>query len=230
MSNVESRPEFLHGNHIGTVELICGPMFSGKSDELIRRLRLARYSKLQVQAFKPALDGRRGEETINTFDGIKFRATSVNTSEEILEFLYEGVQVVGVDEVQFFDRKLLEVCEELSDRGIRVIIAGLHSDFRGEPFGPMAELMIDADYVAKLQARCHECGAPASRTQRLRIENGITRPAFYDEPTVVSGGEDRYQARCRHCHDVPHRKESDTITQPQEAAEILCQKENTPDI
>src|SRR4030042_2480974 len=207
-SRVESSPEFLHRNNEGSITVIVGPMFSGKSDELIWILRQSQYAKLNVQAFKPEVDDRRGDGTINTFDLISFPATSIANSPEILNNLNKGVQVVGIDEAQFFDTKLTEVCKELADKKIQVVVAGLHSDFRGKTFGPMADLLIEADYVKKRQARCAICGGPASRTQRLMIEKGMTRPAYFDEPIIVVGGNEQYQARCRHCHEVPVRTSS----------------------
>lgn len=202
---VERRPEFLHINNQGTIDVIAGPMFSGKSDRLIYVLRQAQYAKLTVQAFKPSIDIRRGENSINTFDKVSFPATPVENSLQILEFLEDGVQVVGIDEGQFFDENLVGVCIKLASQGKHVIVAGLHSDFRGESFGPMGALLIEADYVEKRQARCAVCGKPASRTQRLIISgDGSSRPAFFEDPLVVVG-ENQYQARCRHHHEVPHR-------------------------
>jgi thymidine kinase len=202
---IESRPEFLHRNDEGSIDVIVGPMFSSKSDRLIWILRQAKYAGYNVQAFKPTIDRRRGSNTINTFDKVKYPAISVDSSSQIFEKLEKGVQVVGIDEGNFFDMGLTKVCKELAGRGIHLIVAGLHSDFRGETFGPMGELLVEADYIEKRQARCAICGKPASRTQRLITdENGI-RPAFYEDPIVVVG-EEQYQARCRHHHEVPHRE------------------------
>jgi len=207
---LERQPEFLHQNNNGSVEVIVGPMFSGKSDRLIYILRQAIYARHKVQAFKPIKDDRRGEDTINTYDGISFPATQVGSSEDILTSLEPGVDVIGIDEGNFFDMNLTEVCKKLASSGKHVLIAGLHSDFRGEPFGPMADLLVDADYVEKRHARCGTCGHAASRTQRIiRSPNGEKRPAFYDDPQIVVGGEEMYEARCRHHHEVPHREEAE---------------------
>ena len=198
-------PEFLHQNNEGSIYVITGSMFSSKSDRLIWILRQAEYARFRVQAFKPEVDVRRGNDTINTFDQVKFPATSVEKASQILEKLEDGVQVVGIDEGNFFDMELVDVCKTLARLGKHVVVAGLHSDFKGETFGPMGLLQVEADYIERRQARCSVCGKPASKTQRLiRDENGI-RPAYYEDPVVVVG-EEQYEARCRHHHEIPHRK------------------------
>lgn len=185
----------------GWIEVVCGSMFSGKTEELIRRVRRARIAKQKVQVFKPALDNRYHAEQVASHDGLQFEAIPVGKAREILERLEEGTSVVAVDEVQFFDWEISRVCNELAERGLRIILAGLDMDFRGEPFGPMPLLMAEAEEVYKLQAICVVCGAPASRTQRLI--NG--EPAAYDDPVILVGGSESYEARCRQCHRVPHR-------------------------
>jgi thymidine kinase len=185
----------------GWIEIVCGSMFSGKTEELIRRIRRARIAKQKVQVFKPALDDRYHMEAVSSHNGMQWEAVPVGNAREILERLEPDTTVVAVDEAQFFDWELSDVCNELARNGQRVIIAGLDMDFRGEPFGPMPLLMAEAEEVTKLQAICVECGAPASRTQRL-IDG---RPAAYDDPIILVGGSESYEARCRHCHQVPGR-------------------------
>jgi thymidine kinase len=183
----------------GWVEIICGSMFSGKTEELIRRVRRARIAKQKVQVFKPAMDSRYHSEQVSSHDGLQWEAVPVGNAREILERLELDTTIVAVDEVQFFDWEISDVCNELAGTGLRVILAGLDMDFRGEPFGPMPLLMAEAEEVTKLQAICVSCGAAASRTQRL-IDH---QPAAYDEPVILVGGSESYEARCRHCHQVP---------------------------
>lgn len=187
----------------GTLEVICGPMFSKKSDELIDRLRKAMtYGHLGVQAFKPEVDKRYGESSINSHDGNKWDAVSIKEDqpELILRHLKEGVSVVGIDEAQFFNPKLIEVVKILiEEKGVRVIIAGLDLDFRGEPFGPLPQLLAMANIVEKRVAYCDVCGQEnATRTQRL--VNG--KPAKYSDPVVVIGAKEQYGARCLEHHEV----------------------------
>lgn len=183
----------------GSVEVICGSMFSGKTEEMIRRLRRARIAKQQVQVFKPSIDTRYNAEKVTSHAGIDFEALPVKSSQDIFPNLKEDTTVVGIDEAQFFDEGIVEVIELLADRGIRVIVNGLDMNFRGEPFGFVPVLMARADKVDKLQAICMVCGEPASRTQRL--VNG--KPAKYDDPVVIVGAAEMYEARCRHHHEVP---------------------------
>jgi thymidine kinase len=186
----------------GWIEVVAGSMFSGKTEELIRRIRRARIAKQQVQVFKPAMDDRYHAEQVSSHNGLQWEAVPINNAREILDRLAPGTTVVAVDEAQFFDWELSQVCTELAERGLRVILAGLDTDFRGEPFGPMPLLMAEAEEVTKLQAICVVCGAPASRTQRL-IDN---QPAAYDDPIILVGGSESYEARCRHCHEVPRQR------------------------
>jgi thymidine kinase len=183
----------------GIVEVICGSMFSGKTEEMIRRLRRAKIARQKVQVFKPIIDTRYNLEKVTSHAGIDFEALPVKNSAEIITRLDADTTVVGVDEAQFFDEGIIEVVEQLADRGKRVIINGLDMNFRGEPFGGMPVLMSKADKVDKLQAICMVCGQPASRTQRL--VNG--KPAKYNDPIVIVGAEEMYEARCRQHHEVP---------------------------
>ncbi|MCS6906842.1 MAG: thymidine kinase [Anaerolineales bacterium] len=185
-------------HHSGSVEVITGSMFSGKTDELIRRLRRATIARQKVQVFKPAIDTRYAAEKVTSHAGTEFVATPVQCAGQIWEFLEQDVTVVAIDEAQFFDNDIIPLVQELADRGIRVIIAGLDTDFRGEPFGPMPILMAQAERVDKLQAICMVCGEPATRTQRL--VNG--EPAHYNDPVVIVGAAELYEARCRKHHIV----------------------------
>lgn len=185
----------------GWIEVICGSMFSGKTEELIRRLKRAEIARQKVQVFKPALDSRYKADKVSSHSGSYFDAYVVNNTQEIAELLEEDTDVVAIDEVQFFDWAVAELCEQLAHQGRRVIVAGLDVDFRGEPFGPMPLLMAQAENVAKLQAICMVCGSPASRTQRL-IDG---RPAHFDEPVILVGASEVYEARCRQHHEVPRR-------------------------
>jgi thymidine kinase len=191
-----------HSYSSGWIEVVCGSMFSGKTEELIRRVRRARIAKQKVQVFKPAIDWRYHKEQVASHNGLQWEAIPVPTARAIPERLDPDTTVVAVDEAQFFDREISRVCSELAERGLRVIVAGLDVDFRGEPFGPMPLLMAEAEEVTKLQAICVVCGAPASRTQRL-IDG---EPAAYDDPIILVGGSESYEARCRHCHQVPRRE------------------------
>ena len=183
----------------GSVEVVCGSMFSGKTDELIRRLRRAVIARQKVQVFKPAIDVRYAVEKVTSHAGADFAAIPVPNSAEIFSRLDADTTVVGVDEAQFFDEGIVSVTRQLAERGIRVIVAGLDMDFRAEPFGPMPTLMAVAERVDKLQAICMVCGDAASRTQRL--VNG--KPARYDDPVVIVGAAELYEARCRQHHEIP---------------------------
>jgi thymidine kinase len=185
----------------GWVELICGCMFSGKTEELIRRLKRAEYARQKVQVFKPALDNRYHQTRVSSHTGLHYNATVVENVSDILTALEPDVDVIGIDEVQFFGWEIAEMCDALAHAGKRVILAGLDMDFRSEPFGPMPVLMAQAESVSKLQAICMICGAPASRTQRLA--NG--KPVPYDAPVIMVGADEVYEARCRACHQVPRR-------------------------
>lgn len=183
----------------GSVEVITGSMFCGKTEELIRRLRRAAIARQTVQVFKPVIDDRYAFGKVTSHSGSDFEAVPVNSSEEILSNLMPGVDVVGIDEAQFFDDGVIDVAQKLADHGLRVIVTGLDTDFRGEPFACMPVMIAKADKVDKLAAICMVCGEPATRTQRL--VNG--KPAHYHDPIVIVGAAEMYEARCRRCHDVP---------------------------
>lgn len=191
----------------GWVEVISGVMFSGKSEELIRRVRRAVIARKQVQVFKSHLDARyAGLYSVSSHDGVAVEAEPIDSAEEIGRRLREPTEVVAVDEVQFLDDGIVETANLLADRGVRVILAGTDVDFRGLPFGPMPTLMCIAEVVDKFQAICVVCGGPATRNQRL--VNG--KPAPWDSPTIMVGGRESYEARCRHCHRVPRADEDQT--------------------
>ena len=196
-------PVFL-GARNGWIEVISGVMFSGKSEELIRRVRRAIIGKKKVQVFKSHLDDRySGVYSIASHDGRSVEAVPVDSSLQIAQQLNGLADIVAIDEAQFLDSGVVELSTSLAQRGIRVILAGTDTDFRGEPFGAMPQLMAVADVVDKLHAICVVCGGPASRNQRL-IEG---RPARWDSPVIMVGGRESYEARCRHCHQVPRRDE-----------------------
>ncbi len=183
----------------GSIEVICGSMFSGKTDELIRRLIRAKIAKQKVQVFKPAIDVRYAVEKVTSHTGADFDAVPIDKPAMIRQKLESDTTVVGIDEAQFMDATVVDVAQELAENGVRVLVAGLDMDFRGEPFGPMPLLMSKAEKVDKLHAICMVCGDEASRTQRL--VNG--QPARYDEPIVIVGAAELYEARCRLHHEVP---------------------------
>jgi len=185
-------------NH-GWVEVIIGPMYSGKSEELIRRIRRTKIAKQKVQVFKPEIDNRYSKDDVVSHCGEKEEAVQVKNSSQILDFLDIDTQVIAIDEVQFFDEGIINIITALADNNKRVICAGLDMDFRGEPFGPIPALLAIAEFVDKIQAICVVCGNPATRTQRLI--NG--KPAKYEDQVVLIGAKESYEARCRKCHIVP---------------------------
>jgi thymidine kinase len=188
----------------GSLEVICGSMFSGKSEELIRRIKRAQIARLKVQVFKPSMDNRFGVLEVVSHSGFTIKAIPVTHPSEIAEYLEPDTQVVAIDEVQFFPLEVVDICERLANNGLRVIVAGLDLDFRAEPFGPVPFLMARAESVEKLRAICMVCGENASRSQRM--VNG--KPADYDSPTILVGASEKYEARCRHCQEIPRRPES----------------------
>ena len=191
-----------HGAHDGWVEVVSGVMFSGKSEELMRRVRRSLIAKKKVQVFKSHLDDRyAGVHRISSHDGAEIEALPVTTSVQIAEAIAADTEVVGIDEAQFLDDGIVTVVTDLADVGVRVIVAGTDMDFRGEPFGPMPALMAVAELVDKLHAVCVQCGEPATRNQRL-IDGS---PAPAEGPTIQVGGAESYEARCRGCHEVPLR-------------------------
>lgn len=187
---------------LGWIEVICGPMFAGKSEELIRRVKRLQYAKKNVVCFKPQIDNRYSESEIVSHSKFKTKSINISNSEDILKHVDKDTYAVVIDEVQFLDSGVVDVVTKLADEGKRVICAGLDNDFRGEPFSIMPMLLAKAEFVSKLTAICVKCGAPATRTQR--IVNGI--PAFYEDPITLVGAAEAYEPRCRHCHSVPHRK------------------------
>lgn len=183
----------------GWIEVICGSMFSGKTEELIRRIHRAQIARQKVQVFKPAIDQRYSEGAVASHNGLQTHAIPVNSVAELRQLVDSTATVIAIDEVQFFDASVVALCQELAGQGKRVICAGLDMDFRGEPFGPIPQLLAVAEKVDKLQAICVICGGPASRSQRLI--NG--QPAHYNDPIVLVGASEVYEARCRGCHVVP---------------------------
>ena len=180
-------------DHLGWIEVICGSMFSGKSEELIRRLRRAQIARQRVQIFKPNVDVRFSDDHIVSHSEMKMKSQLVGKAAEILDLVDSRTQVIGIDEAQFFDLELISVCNRLADMSKRVIVAGLDQDYRGRPFDPMPQLLAIAEYITKTLAICVLCGAPANRTQRT-VDNS---------QQVFVGAMDSYEARCRLCFEVP---------------------------
>ncbi len=183
----------------GSIEVVCGSMFSGKTEELIRRLVRARIAKQNIQVFKPAIDNRYDKKKVTSHTGSDIEAIPVKDVSDIRKNLDKNATVVGIDEAQFLDLSVVELAQELAERGVRVIVAGLDMDFRGEPFGPIPTFMSMAERVDKLHAICMVCGDEASRTQRL-VDG---KPVRYDDPVVIVGANEMYEARCRKHHEVP---------------------------
>lgn len=182
----------------GLLEVVCGSMFSGKSEELIRRLRRAEIAKQNIVTFKHNIDNRRSTEFVTSHVGNKILAVEIAKPEQILNFVNEKTDVIGIDEVQFFSNEIINIILSLVHNGKRVIVAGLDLDFRGVPFGCMPALLAFADKVTKLKAVCMECAKDAHFTQRI-INNG---PAKYDDPIILVGAQECYQARCRSCYEI----------------------------
>ncbi len=185
--------------HNGSLEVITGSMFCGKTDELIRRLRRAKIAKQKVQVFKPKIDNRYAEAKVTSHAGSEFEAVPIDKAADIRAQLKDDTTVVAIDEAQFLDAEIVAVVNLLADNGLRVIVAGLDTDFRGEPFGSMPMLTAQAEHVDKLHAICMVCGEDASRTQRL-VDG---KPAHYNDPIVIVGASEMYEARCRSHHEVP---------------------------
>lgn len=185
----------------GWVEVISGCMFAGKTEELIRRIKVLEFAKKNIKVFKPKIDNRYSDTKVVSHAGSQVESIVIESSLDILKYVDEKTDVVAIDEVQFFDDNIVEVCDYLARIGKRVMCAGLDTDFRGEPFGVMPTLMTQAEFVTKLTAVCNKCGAPATRTQR--IVNG--NPANYDDPIILVGASESYEARCRHCHETPNK-------------------------
>mgnify|MGYP001469282403 FL=1 len=196
-----------HGSRPGWIEVISGVMFSGKSEELIRRIRRGIIGRRRVQVFKSHLDTRyTGLYSVSTHDGREIEAAPVDSAAEIFRMVRPETELVAIDEAQFLDRDIVAVASALAARGVRIILAGTDTDFRGEAFGPMGDLLAIAESVSKLQAICVICGDLATRNQRL-VDG---KPARYDSPTILVGGRESYEARCRHCHRVPRKDEDQT--------------------
>jgi len=183
--------------HIGWIEVISGCMFSGKTEELIRRLRRAQIAKQKVKIFKPLIDARYSSDSIVSHSEQSLPSILIKDAEEIFNFI-DDAQVIGIDEAQFFDEALVQVCSRLADEGKRVIVAGLDQDYKGIPFEPMPQLLALAEFITKQLAICVECGNPADKTQRKKTVEG----------RVVVGAADLYEARCRKCHYIPEEVES----------------------
>ena len=183
-------------NRRGRIEVICGSMFSGKTEELIRRLKRAKFAKQRVEIFKPAIDTRYSDVDVVSHEGHSIASTPIDSSASILLFSSE-IDVVGIDEAQFFDAGLVDVCNELANNGVRVIVAGLDMDFRGVPFGPMPALCAIADEVSKVHAICVKCGSPANHSHRLTASDQL----------VVLGEKDAYEPLCRHCYNAAIKTE-----------------------
>lgn len=188
----------------GWIEVICGGMFAGKTEELIRRITRIQLAKREVIVFKPVIDNRYGKDDVVSHSQRRIKSIALNNSSELLSYLDHLPYAIAIDEAQFFDEKIIEIAEYLADHGVRVIVAGLDRDFRGEPFGVMPDFLARAEYVTKLQAICQVCGEPATRTQRI-IDG---QPAYYDDPIILVSAKEKYEARCRRCHSVPRRHDS----------------------
>ncbi|MGE4571281.1 MAG: thymidine kinase [Candidatus Izemoplasmatales bacterium] len=185
----------------GWIEVITGPMFAGKTEELLRRIKRLEYAKQNIVVFKPTVDNRYSENQVISHDHNKTQSINISEAREILNYVNNETQVVAIDEIQFLDEEAVDICEYLADKGVRVIVSGLDRDFRGEPFSFMPKLLSLAEYVTKLTAICVKCQTPASRTQRI-IEG---KPAKYDDPIILIGAKDSYEARCRDCHEIPNK-------------------------
>ena len=185
----------------GWIEVITGPMYAGKTEELIRRVKRLEFAKQNIIVFKPQIDDRYAKDEVVSHNNSRTRSINISKAKEIMTYVNDDTDVVAIDEIQFLDEESVAICEHLADTGIRVIASGLDRDFRGEPFGFMPKLLSLAEDVTKLSAICVVCHTPATRTQR--IVNG--KPANYHDPIILVGAKDSYEARCRHCHDVPGR-------------------------
>ena len=189
----------IENRKFGWIECICGSMFSGKSEELLRRIKRGVIAKQKILLFKPSIDNRYEENMVSTHNGNSYESVNIDKAEQIYDYIIDKkYDIIGIDEVQFFDEKIVEVINKLADDGIRVIVAGLDMDFKAAPFHPMPEIMAVSEMVTKLHAVCNKCGKEASRSQRL-IDG---EPARYDDPIVVIGASESYEARCRHCHEI----------------------------
>jgi len=185
----------------GWIEVITGPMFAGKSEELIRRIRTLKYANKNIVCFKPSIDNRYSETSIASHAGGKYNAYPVKKADDIVKYVTEDTDVIAIDEIQFFGEEIVPLLDKYANEGKRIMVAGLDLNFRGEPFGIMPILLAKAEFVTKLTAACKICGGAATRTQR--IVNG--KPAYYEDPIVIVGASECYEARCRKHHEVPHK-------------------------
>ncbi len=183
----------------GWLEVISGCMFAGKTEELIRRIKVLEYAKKKIAVFKPQIDNRYSDDSVVSHAGSSVKSFNIKNAREIFDYIDDSYDVIAIDEVQFFDEEIVDICDYFADQGKRVMVAGLDMDFRGEPFSVMPQLFTHAEFVTKLTAVCMKCGAPATRSQRL-IDG---KPARYDDPIIQVGASEQYEARCRHCHEVP---------------------------
>lgn len=192
-----------HQYRPGMVEVITGCMFAGKTEELIRRINVFEFAKKEVVVFKPKIDNRYSEDKVVSHAGSSVQSIQASSAKEVMDYMeqHPEIEIIAIDEVQFFDEEIILVINHLADSGKRVMVAGLDMDFRGEPFGVMPTLMTQAEFVTKLTAVCTQCGSPGTRTQRL--VNG--KPAKYDDPIILVGASEAYEARCRHCHHISNK-------------------------
>ena len=186
----------------GWLEVISGCMFAGKTEELSRRIKVLEYAKKKIAVFKQTIDNRYSEDSVVSHAGSSVKSFNIKNAREIFDYIDDSYDVIAIDEVQFFDEEIVEICDHFADQGKRVMVAGLDMDFRGEPFSVMPQLFTHAEFVTKLTAVCMKCGAPATRSQRL-IDG---HPARYDDPIIQVGASEQYEARCRHCHEVPGKR------------------------
>lgn len=182
----------------GWIEVICGSMFAGKTEELLRRVKRLEYAKANIVVFKPAMDDRYATSEVVSHNHNRTQSYNIHDSKDIFKYIDKNTQVIAIDEIQFLDESVLNIIDYLADKGKRIIVSGLDTDFRAEPFSFMPKLIAKAEVVTKLTAVCVQCGAPATRTQR--IVDG--KPAKYHDPIVLIGASESYEARCRHCHKV----------------------------
>lgn len=192
-----------HQYRPGMVEVITGCMFAGKTEELIRRVNVFEFAKKEVVVFKPKIDNRYSEDKVVSHAGSSVQSIQASNSHDVMAYLeqHPEFEIIAIDEVQFFDQDIILVINHLADSGKRVMVAGLDMDFRGEPFGVMPTLMTQAEFVTKLTAVCTQCGSPGTRTQRL-VDG---KPAKYDDPIILVGASESYEARCRHCHHISNK-------------------------
>lgn len=203
--NHSEQKEKIHTKRRGTMQIYTGSMFSGKTDKFVTEIIVLRdYGMKKIQVFNPAVNTRAaGNNRIDTHNGKFLDAIAVESSEDLLSKVLDNIDIVAIEEIQFFDKNIVDVTQKILDKGIKVIAAGLDLNFRGEPFGPMPELLTYAEKVTKLRARCTVCGHKASRTQRIKIIDDQRIPAHYDDPIILVGAAQDYEARCSTCFKCP---------------------------